>query len=332
MRRIALLLPLLALTARAEWWGDDATQRFTSRNAKHVLVGALGERKTTLELRNAEGRLLAKNVLPIHIVEVDVLDQRPAAILFEQFLKSAMLIDARGIVWQVPARKLYDPQKPLAGANGRVLWRRAWWTDEARGKVVLVSFAGDVHEIDLKAGTVAKVAVETLLTGIKLPWARQAALEAAADFEPKGLRAVAEPIAQDESQPVAVRLRAAIAVARAGGAEVDVDLFTAAVARQESTEDRKYAVREAPSILGHEAFDWLEEVGVENKDLTKDVVDALVPLGGSAVRSLVYLIAHSEVQRTPLSRPARRASATGCASTTRSCSTFSGSRPARWNG
>ncbi|MHC4816776.1 MAG: hypothetical protein ACYTF8_01775 [Planctomycetota bacterium] len=295
MRRPCVLL-LLALTARAEWWGDDATQRFSSRNAKHVLVGAIGERKTTLELKSAEGRLLAKNVLPIYIVEVDVLDQRPAAVLFEQFLKSVMLIDATGIVWQVPARKLYDPNKPHASANGHVLWRRAWWTDEARGKVVLVSYAGSVREIDLKTGTVKTAAPEIILTGVKLPWARKAALEAAADFEPKGVRAVAEPLAQDESQPVAVRLRAAIAVERVGGAEVNTDLFTAAAAPEESLADRQYAVREAPYVLGDEAFDWLEETAVRFEDLTKEVIKALVPLAGKAVRSLVYLIAHSEVQ------------------------------------
>ena len=296
MRRLCvLLLPLLALTVRAEWWGDDATQRFASRNKKHVLVGTTGEKQTTLELRDAEGKLLAKNVLPTYIVEVDVLDRRPAAILFEQFLDAVALLDATGVVWRVPATKLYDPDESHGVVDGHILWRRAWWTDEARGKVVLVSYDGAVREIDLKTGTVAKAAPETILTGVKLPWARKQALAAAADFEPKGVRAVAEPIAQDESQPVAVRLRAAIAVQRAGGAEVDVDLFTAAVAERESVADRKYAVREAPYVLGHDAFDWLEEVGVR-KDLTNDVVDALVPLGGGAVRSLVYLIAHSDVQ------------------------------------
>jgi hypothetical protein len=295
MRHVTLLL-LLAVTADAEWWGDDAKQTFTSRNKQHVLVGEAGEQKTTLELKDAEGKPLAKNVLPTSIVEVEVLDQRPAAILFEQFLNSVMLLDATGVLWKVPATKLYDPQKPHGAVDGHVLWRRAWWTDEARGKVVLVSFAGDVREIDLKTGKVAKVAVETLLTGIELPWARKQALEVAADFEPEGLRKVAEPIARDENRPVAVRLRAAIAVQRAGGDGVDVDLFAAAVAKGESKEDRKYAVREAPYVLGHEAYDWLEEIGVEHKDLTKDVVDALVPMGGAAVRSLVYLIAHSEVQ------------------------------------
>lgn len=293
---VVLLLPLLLTpTADAELWGDEPTQTFTSRNRKHVLVGEIGEQKTTLELKNAEGKLLAKSVLPTYVLEVEVLDRRPAAILFEQLSRSVMLLDATGVVWKVPAGKLYDVNKPHGGVNGHILWRRAWWADEARGKVVVVSVAGDVHEIDLKSGTVAKVAPETLLTGIKLPWARQAALEAAADFEPEGLRTVAEPIARDESQPVAVRLRAAIAVQRAGGDEVDVDLFTAAVAEKESPKDRKYAVREAPYVLGHEAYDWLEEVGVR-KDLTREVVDALVPLGGAAVRSLVYLIAHSEVQ------------------------------------
>jgi len=294
-RLCVLLLPLLALTVRAEWWGDEATQRFSSRNKKHVLVGTTGEKQTTLELRDAEDKLLARNVVPTCIVEVEVLDRRPAAILFEQFLDAVALLDATGVVWRVPATKLYDRDEPHGAVNGHVVWRRAWWADEARGKVVLLSHAGAVREIDLETGAVAKAAPEIILTGVKLPWARKEALAAAADFEPKGVRAVAEPLARDESQPVAVRLRAAIAVQRAGGAEVDVDLFTRAVAKEESLPDRKYAVREAPYVLGQDAYDWLEEVGVR-KDLTRDVVDALVPLGGGAVRSLVYLIAHSEVQ------------------------------------
>ncbi|MHC4162505.1 MAG: hypothetical protein ACYSUM_10280 [Planctomycetota bacterium] len=294
MRRLCVLL-LLALTARAEWWGDDPTQRFSSRNGKHVLVGTAGEKQTTFELRDAAGKLLAKSVLPHAIVEVEVLDEKPAAILFERFLDAVMLLDTTGVVWRVPATKLFDRNEPHGAVDGHVVWRRAWWTDEARGKVVLVSYAGAVHEIDLRTGTVDRAPPTAIFTGVKLPWARKQALETAADFQPKGLRAVAEPIARDESQPVAVRLRAAIAVQHAGGAAVDADLFTAAVAPEESLEDRRYAVREAPSVLGDDAFDWLEEVGVR-KDLTKEVVKALVPLGGKAVRSLVYLIAHGDVK------------------------------------
>jgi hypothetical protein len=77
---------------------------------------------------------------------------------------------------------------------------------------------------------------------------------------------------------------------------VNTDLFTAAAAPEESLADRQYAVREAPYVLGDEAFDWLEETAVRFEDLTKEVIKALVPLAGKAVRSLVYLIAHSEVQ------------------------------------
>jgi hypothetical protein len=237
--------------------------------------------------------VIFRHRLPYYIVEVEVLDEQPAAILFERFLDSVMLLDKSGVVWRVPATKLFDKDEPHAVADGYAVWRRAWWTDEARGRAVFVSYAGAVHEIDLKTGMVLQLQTSAILTGLKLPWARKQALEVAADFQPMGVRAAAEPFARDEKQPVAVRLRAAIAVQKAGGDPVDTDLFDAAVAEEKSLEDRKYAVRQATSVLGDDALDWLEEVGV-HKDLTKEVVDALVPR--KAVRSLVYLIAHGDVQ------------------------------------
>jgi hypothetical protein len=296
MRRLAALALLLAL-ARAESTIPFEAQVFLSPRRAHSL-DAKPTADHKLQFALAKGsRVVAQGVLPQLPAEVQVLDSRPAAILFERYGElgkgiSLALLDSDGkLRWQLPLKALFSEAviKTFPTSMTSIWWHRAWWVDERRQKVVLVARGGLIREAALADGRVTEAEREVVLTGFPRP----AALELAAEYELKGALPLAEPLLADAGQPLAIRLRAAICIQAAGGARAPKELFAQAVDPERSAAERRFALMQAARCLGKDSLDLLDAAALR-RDTARDALKAMAELGAAGAGAVASVIANSE--------------------------------------
>jgi hypothetical protein len=290
--RYAALLLLLAAAARADSWAEFGTRTYVAPDKRHSLV-AWHERSGGVgyELR-AGGQVIAKGKAPQLPLEVHVLSGTPAAILFEQYGyvgrgDTLQRLGKDGLAWRMKVG-----EAALAGARktmSATWWARTWWVDEPRGRVVLVARNGYLAEVDLETGKLSEPAREVVLHGVRLPWARQRALEVAVDWNVDGLRAAAEPLAADASLPAATRLRAALAVEKGGGPTVTEELWNAAL---ESGKERDRRALFAFACRHVSDLDLVVTAALR-RDVGYQAARGLQERG--AVRELVGLVTHGDI-------------------------------------
>jgi hypothetical protein len=294
MGRIALLLLLAVSPALAESTVAFQPKRFRSPSGAHYLDAkeAKGGR-CAFEL-GEKGRRIASGVLEQLPLDAQVLDKRPAAVLFERYgeigkgLTLALLERDGKLRWSLKLGDLFNREAiaRFPTSMTSIWWHRAWWVDEERGRIVLAAKGGLLREVDLETGEVAEAEKNVVLTGIPRP----AALELAAEYELEGVRPLAEPLVADASQPLAVRLRAAIAVQGAGGPRAPKALFEQALDLKQAPAERRYAVQQAPRVLGPDSVDLLEGAAARN-DTAYDALRAMGELGETGAFALASVMA-----------------------------------------
>jgi len=144
-------------------------------------------------------------------------------------------------------------------------WCRNHAFDDAKSALLVVAYSGEVREIAIPAGTVATPDARRLAEFARAgsEAARCLAFDVFAQRPPaatKEVLPIASGVFHDRSEPMAVRLRAAVALHRAGVKPPAAELFAAARAGDQPDSMRSYAVQYLPTVLGEAAIPVLREV------------------------------------------------------------------------
>ncbi|MEK7468808.1 MAG: HEAT repeat domain-containing protein [Planctomycetota bacterium] len=327
--RITLLLLFLTSTAFADRWGAYVENRTVSPNGKHYVVARSPEfMKLSFQIcrrrdgvapllpaenpdpidRDSEDKLLAEGQLDWCPIAIRVLDSEPSAVLFEKHGgvgrgNSLALVDEKGQTrWTVQLDDLFTAQEieKFMRTVSSIWWSQGWWIDEKRGKVVVVATGDALREVDLKDGKVSTPPAKVLLLRVEEgPVAdRCLALEVMSRILPEGMTPWVTTVAQDEKQPVAVRLRAAIASKKAGEDPRAGDLFLAAIPKGQPIDERRYAIGHLGEILGEKAIPHLREAMRGTADgAWGSAQEGLAAFGEHAVPVLIEMM--KEVKETP---------------------------------
>jgi hypothetical protein len=162
-----------------------------------------------------------------------------------------------------------------------IWWNRAWWVDERRGKVVLVSKGGHVREVDLKSGKAAAGGPES----IKASFPHPAALEAAIEMKLEGVRGPAAKIAADKTQPAMVRFLAATLAGK-----VPRPIVEAALGKEQPLKERRLVIR----LLGDGHLEALGRAAML-RETAYDAIRAIAVLGSA--RTLASVIASGDTEQ-----------------------------------
>jgi hypothetical protein len=251
--------------------------------------------------RDPADALAASGFLPQPPFQVRVLDREPALALFEQYGAlgrgdALALLGPDGKVrWRLALGDLFKAEAlakfPRDGAD--VWWFEAWWVDEERGSIVLCAVGDHLGEVALADGKVRKADPAVLLARAAAGPAadRVAAMEIAARLLPEGVADLARRIAADEGSPLALRIRAAVAVRRKGGDFPFEPLFRKAAALREDPEARAYAARHLAEVLGEAAIPILREILRGEADLAwRPAMASLIEVGPKAIPILVEML------------------------------------------
>jgi hypothetical protein len=252
--------------------------------------------------RDPADAVAASGMLPQPPYQVRTLDREPALVLFEQYGALgrgdalALLGPDGKLRWRLALGDLFKPEAvakfPRDGAD--VWWFEAWWVDEERGMVVLCADGDRLGEVSLADGKIRKADPGVLLARAAAGPAedRVACMEIAARVLPEGVEALARRIAADEKEPLALRIRAAVALRRKGGEFPYEPLFRRAAALREDPEARAYAARTLGEVLGETAIPLLREILRGEADLAwRPAMASLTELGPKAVPVLVEMLA-----------------------------------------
>jgi len=291
----ALAVALLVATARADRWKRFERREYKSANGEHTLVV---EPDKSCVLDGFAGKL--RN-LPL---QVHVLDRKPAAVLFERYARIgygdslAYIVEDR-VRWRLKISALFDAQaiSTFRRSVSSIRWYRTWWVDEPRGKIIVVTKKNLIREVDLETGKVSAPPNSVVLTAIALPHARERALELAAEFKLKAALVTAEPLVNDKTLPVGVRLRAALAVQAAGGDRVRAALFEEALKPTRKQAERDFALRAIPGALGKDGIPILRREAL-TRETAWAASHALAALGADGAKVLTGIIIGDTVRKS----------------------------------
>jgi hypothetical protein len=176
-------------------------------------------------------------------------------------------------------------------STSSIWWLRGAWLDDAARKVVLVSRAGHLRTVGWDDGSVAEGTDADVVRALALPYpaARTLALELASERRIGAAKGAAAALLEDRSEPLPIRLRAAVALASIGDLRGKDLVVRSADAERALAEDpaAEYAVAHLPSVLGEKAIPLLAEL------LREGVAEAMwgfYALGHRAVPALTALV------------------------------------------
>ncbi len=178
-------------------------------------------------------------------------------------------------------------------------WFRHGWLDDAGKRIVVVAAGNLIRVVDLATGEVKKGGQAEIVHALSLPESatQAAALELAVEMRLPDVGALPQVLLADETAPLVVRLRAAVALAtRSDLRGADLVRATATVPRKEgvSVPDWRYAIRHLPDLVGMEAVPVLRDAlrGPAN-EAWSDAQGAFSSLGEAAVPALVAMLAET---------------------------------------
>ena len=328
----ALILGLFAAPVLADSWMPFQDMRVVSPSGKTYVVIKQQEGGVAWELcRRAEGAepmkgataddayglrkgsggsierdpadtLIGSGRVDQRPVRVRVLDEPAAFVLFEKYGSvghgdALIYVDGRrGVVFRRKLEDLFDAKTrgTFLETVSSIWWHQGIAVDE-EAKQILVVAAGDrLSQVGLAKGRVTRPEKEVLLRGFSrgLPAERELCLETAARLKPEGLHAKALAIARDENESAGIRMRAAVAVRRSGGAEDFSALFIKGTEQDQPGEIRSYAVSNLGEIAGEEAMPKLRQLmrGEADNDVWHPAQTAFVSLGEKAVPTLIEML------------------------------------------
>ena len=293
--------------------GRNITFEFCERSGKrHTAIGPVSPHAaTSFELkkdpkavdRDPDDELLAEGTVHQLPYEVLVPDTLPGFLLFEQYYS---LGTAKAVIWVndkgeetlgLTVAQLFDgiPEGATRTVSS-LWWSKGVFLDEASNSIVVVAVGDQVREIDIAEAEVTEPDVARIAE-----WAtrgttagRSLALDVLATRSPDALKA-ATPAAialfHDEDEPLALRLRAAVVLARAGTPVAADRFFETARAADQPDELRRYAVRHLPGIVGEDALPVLREL-MRGKagPVWSDCQTGFAAFGEKAVPTLVEML------------------------------------------
>ena len=255
--------------------------------------------------RDPADRLLAQGRCKQLPYEVIVPDRLPGFLLFEAFggFGLGRVVTCVGIDGK--ERFALDLGAVFGGADlgisGRWLrmgidWHHGHAFDERRGVLLLVANSLEVREVAVADGAVATPDARRLAdfasSGSEL--IRTLALDVFAGrpaAASKEVLPIAAGVFHDRSEPMALRLRAAVVLHRAGLRVPAAELFAAARAEDQPVVVRCYAVRQLPTVLGEAAIPVLREAMRGPADSTWDgAYRAFAAIGEPAVPTLLAML------------------------------------------
>lgn len=250
--------------------------------------------------RDSRDRLLAVGVLSQLPLSVRVLDNPPGIVLFEEYGSVGWgevlsYVNGEGEVTVRKSFHEFNFTGPFSRTVSSLWWYQGFLVDETRQRVFLVAKGDEIAGVSLEDGTIFRPDDDTLieLLGESTEVDRQLALEVAGRLKPKGLLPAAMEIATATCEPLPLRLRAAVAVKRAGGEGSFDRLFVNAVEQQNPVPVRAYATEHLPEILGMgSAVPMLQSLlrRKDDREIHYSVQRAFVFLGESALPSLVEML------------------------------------------
>lgn len=328
----ALLLAAIAVPALADSWMPFQDKRVASPTGRTYVVIRSTNSGIAYELcRRAEGAapmtdaiaadsyglrdgtggsidrdpadtLVAEGSVAQRPLEVRVLDDPPAFVLFEKYGNvghgdAVIYVEGeKGVVFRRKLADLFDftARQTFQATVSSIWWHSGFVVDEERKCVLVVAAEDRLRKIATRDGEVSTPPKEVLLDGFRkgLLAERELCLAVAARLKPQGLLPQAEALAQDEGQPTSLRLRAAVAAKSAGGRGAYDRLFLAATEEGTPGEVKKYAIAHMGEMLGDDAMPLLRRLmrGEAKDGVWWPAVEAFVSLGEAAVPTLVEMM------------------------------------------
>ena len=209
-------------------------------------------------------KLIADATLKAKPYEMFVLDSEPAVVFYESYGRvgrktTLALLRADGkLKWELALNDLFSDEKirGFKRSVSSIWWAQGWWVDEVRGRVLVCSKNGDLRSIALADGAVTRLDPEALARTLDTGTVddKAAVLELAAGVWFDGLAERARALAQDETAPPALRLRAAVAVYRAKKEALLRPRFLYHAIMAKDIALRAYALGHAGHMCGAEAM------------------------------------------------------------------------------
>jgi hypothetical protein len=169
-------------------------------------------------------------------------------------------------------------------------WRRGCWLDENRHEMVLATLPGPLLVVDLESGAVRPGGEKEIRNSLSAGTGAALALplELAEEMEVQD-PADYKRILNDASQPVAIRLRAALAL-RGCGDRSGERLFIQEAKAARYSEERAYALEHLPRFLGLKAVSVLQEAMHQDSANLEAAKRGLASLQSRAVPDLLQML------------------------------------------
>jgi len=256
--------------------------------------------------RDPEDTVVVTGSVPQLPMDVRVLEGGRGIVFFEKYARIGYgdvvtFVDAKGrIAFRHALRALFDQptRSSFTRSVSSIWWYSGFAVSEARNLVLIVAAEDRLVTVSLEDGEVATPAPEALIPGFRegTPEERILFLETAARLKPKGMLPEALAIAGDATETVSIRLRAAVAVKRAGGSARFDPLFLTGVAKGNPPDVRKYATAHLGEVLGKGAIPIMRDLmrGPADNDVWHPAQEGFVSLGEAAVPTLCEMVVEKD--------------------------------------
>lgn len=301
MRPLALVLLVVAAAPAEEWRNRRKPHRFEAPGGKRVLVARRSDdRKSMLfEIRTADGKVLGQGTYSPMPDDVWPLQKQAGAVVCDVFRRrgsgdALAFVEKDGHVrWRVAFRDLFTGAEIEAFAKDvwGYDWLFTWWVDAPESHVVLVTRTGIAVAVATADGAVRR---PDSLVGIR-PHVPDRFLEAAVLRGEKAAAEQARLYLRRASTPVATRLRAAVLLHTVDqGPAPARELFDAAIAKDEASDDRAWALHAAARHMDDGPAAWLADAALR-EGIAEPALEALGSLGEPALPTLVGLLTSAKL-------------------------------------
>lgn len=297
MRPLALILLLVLFVRADEWKKRHKPHRFVSAGGGRSVVATRTANRRGLLFEIFEGdKLVGSGQYAPMPNDIGVPEREAGLVLCDVYRKrgagaALVWVEPDGKErWAVEFRDLFTSDETARFEKGTwgFDWLHTWWV--ADDAIVLVTRTKLVIAVSTPTGKVERIVDPTPY----VPAGPKRYLEAAAFLETRDAVGLARALLDDETRPVANRLRAAIVLKVLEGESVALVLWNDAIAKGQTEADQAYALHAAAMHKDEGAAEWLGKAALR-KDLYRPALEALGSLGPFGMRTLVGLLSHERM-------------------------------------
>ncbi len=214
----------------------------------------------------AKDRVIAAGQINKLPYDVRVFDKSGGFVLFDTYYTLgkghvvSYVNDAGEVVLEKSLKDLFGGVPDGAKRTvSSIWWSKGWFLDDRRGSIVVVAVGDQIREIAIKDGAITTPSLPTMLTWLRhgTEASRSMIFDAIAEQPSEDLKVACSTvvgIAHDNKQPLGLRLRAVVVLARAGDPADLEALFLQSVEPDVPPDERSYAIAHLPVILGDRAM------------------------------------------------------------------------------